>query len=60
MSIRTPLSLIIVQGNSPLEQPATKKIKFHIEWDIMANHPFPLIQVLRLAKMDGVTNNQVK
>jgi hypothetical protein len=60
MSMRTPLSLIILQGNSPLEQPATKKIKFHIEWDIMANHPFPLIQVLRLAKMDGVTNNQVK
>jgi hypothetical protein len=60
MSIRTPLSLIIVQGNSPLEQPAAKKIKFHIEWDMMANHPFPLIHVLRLAKMDGVTNNQVK
>ena len=58
--MRTPLSLIILQGNSPLEQPATKKIKFHIEWDIMANHPFPLTQVLRLAKMDGVTNNQVK
>ena len=60
MSMRTPLSLIILQGNSPLEQPATKKIKFHIEWDMMANHPFPLIHVLRLAKMDGVTNNQVK
>jgi hypothetical protein len=60
MSIRKSLSLIILHGNSPLEQPATKKIKFHVEWAIMANHPFPLIQVLRLAKMEGVTNNQVK
>ena len=53
-------SLTIRQGNSPLVHPAAKKIKFHIECAIIANHPFPLIQVLRLAKIDGVTNSQVK
>ena len=29
-----------------------------MEWETTANHPFPLIQVLKLKKIEGITNNQ--
>ena len=51
---------MILHGNSPFVQPAVKKITFHIECETIANHPLPEIHVLRLAKIDGVTNNHVK
>jgi hypothetical protein len=31
---------------------------FHPEWVTIANQPFPLIQVLKLKKNEGITNNQ--
>ena len=58
--MRKPFSLNIWHANSPVPHPAVKKTKFQIECATIANHPFPLIHVLRLANMEGVTNSQVK
>src|SRR6185295_12272898 len=48
-----------VQANSPVAQPAPKKIPFHVECVNMENQPFPDAHVLRLKNRDGMTKSRL-
>src|SRR5215208_8421535 len=50
---------LTLQGISPTRHPRVKKNPFQAECVSIANQPFPLIQVLRLKKSEGITNSQL-
>src|SRR5215210_5719090 len=58
VTMSSPCS-VNLQGISPTRHPRVKKTPFQAECVSIANQPFPLIQVLRLKKSDGITNSQL-
>jgi hypothetical protein len=43
-----------LQDNSPPVHAGVINARLKIEWETMANHPFPLIQALKLQKTEGI------